>query len=418
MTVDDNYAAFAARIVSSGFITDPWFDGEPRFSSTPVVLSPAQHQALCRAGESLALVLNDALQLLLDDDDQRAAFLPLPPTQLAMLQHSGGLWHGLARADVFVTRDGLQVTELNSDTPTGEPEAIVLGALAKEGRDDVDDACAPLPARLVGLWKRLWTERVQGKGGARARIAAIVYPTEFTEDLSLIRLYRQLLEEVGFGVVLGSPFNLDGDDDGLLLFGQRPSLVLRHYKTDWWGERRPVWTDDPVTDPGPLVRSLRAVMQAEARQQAVVVNPLGAIGSQNKRLMAFCWERIHRFPTASQKLIEEFIPYSVRLETMHEAQLIADKNQWVIKSDYGAEGEEVILGVSVDDVTWRQTIAMARPGRFIAQRYFQAERDASGLIHNHGVFVVGGEACGVYTRLHGAHTDAHALSVPTLVRRS
>ena len=42
-------------------------------------------------------------------------------------------------------------------------------------------------------------------------------------------------------------------------------------------------------------------------------------------------------------------------------------------------------------------------------------RDAAGLVRNHGVFVVVGEACGVYTRLNHGLTDGRALLVPTLV---
>jgi glutathionylspermidine synthase len=133
--------------------------------------------------------------------------------------------------------------------------------------------------------------------------------------------------------------------------------------------------------------------------------------------MAFCWERIHRFSTPSQQTIQRLIPYTARLESMHEVQLRADKDRWVIKSDYGAEGDEVIIGRLTPPEVWDKTLEKARPGRFIAQRYFQARRDASGVIENHGVFVVGGEACGIYTRRDRGLTDAAALSVPTLVRR-
>lgn len=409
------YAAFAKRITALGLINDPWIDDVPRFRAEPVRLSAAEHRALCAAGEDLAAVINEAVQLLLDDEEQRRLFLPLLPTAEALLSASQGLWHGLARADVFITAEGLQVTELNSDTPTGEPEAIVLGALARQDFPDVVDSVASLPARLVAMWNAMHAAAV----GARAeRVAAIVYPTEFTEDLSLVRLYRQLLEESGWQVVLGSPFNLGVDDeDHLTLFGQRPTLVLRHYKSDWWCERQSVWLDDTVVDQAPLSGPLHALLRAQAAGNAVVVNPFGAVASQSKRLMALCWERIHRFSTSSQQIIERLIPYTARLEAMHEAQLRADKANWVIKSDYGAEGDEVIVGRLVDDATWDATLRLARPGRFIAQRYFEAAIDGEGFVRNHGVFVVGGEACGVYTRLDKGATNPTSLSVATVVER-
>lgn len=413
-----DFDAFARRIVDLGFINDPWLDGQPRFSATPTILSPVEARALLTAGEDLAAVIDEAVQLLIDDEDQRRAFLPLSPTQELMLQASQGLWHGVARADVFVTDEGLQVTELNSDTPTGEPEAIVLGLLGRQDRPDLDDPCATLAPRLAGLWHTLHERFVDDSADRTKRVAAIVYPTEFTEDLSLVRLYRQILEESGWRVVLGSPYNLSCDDDGHLeLFGERPTLVLRHYKTDWWGERQSVWTDDALMDPAPLSGPLSSLLRAQAARKAIVVNPFGAIAAQNKRLMAFCWERIHRFSTRSQEAIQALIPYTARLESMHEVQLRADKDRWVIKSDYGAEGDEVVIGRLTDIDTWEKTLEKARPGRFVAQRYFQAKRSPDGIIENHGVFVVGGEACGIYTRRDRGHTDAAALSVPTLVQR-
>jgi glutathionylspermidine synthase len=407
------YASFAERLQASGYITDPWLDGQPRFRAQPVVLSKDQHHTLCKTGEDLALVIEEAIQLLCEDPDQLAAFVPMMPAQQAMWQHAAGAWHGLARADVFFTADGVQITELNSDTPTGEPEAMVLGALATADHDGVD-ACAGLLSSLARLWRSWHVAGVDES--SRNRVAAIVYPTEFTEDLSLVRLYRQLLEEMGFAVVLGSPFNLQPDPAGVTLFGQRPTLVVRHYKTDWWGERQPVWLDDNVADAQPLWQPLQALLQAEANRQCAVMNPFGAMVSQNKRLMAFCWERIHRFPVASQRIIEAIVPYTARLETMHPAQLLGDRANWVLKSDYGAEGDEVIIGKLVDDNVWQQSLQQARPGRWVAQRYFEALRDDDGHVHNHGVFVVAGEACGVYTRLDRGHTDAASLSVATLVR--
>jgi glutathionylspermidine synthase len=407
------YAAFARRIVATGFINDPWLEGVPRFAAAPVILTPDEHAALLDVGERVAAVIDEAVQLLADDDEQCAAFVPLSSAQRAMWQASGGLWHGVARADVFATDDGWQITELNSDTPTGEPEAIVLGALGAADHPGHLDACATLPARIAALWRTLHQNLVDD---ARVPpVAAIIYPTEFTEDLSLVRLYRQLLEESGWQVVLGSPFNLVADGDGLTLFGARPSLVVRHYKTVWWGERESAWTGDEVRDRAALHGPLVALLQAQAARRCAVVNPLGAVVAQNKRVLAFCWERLHRFSTTAQRDIERFIPYTARLEAMHGEQLRADKDSWVLKSDHGAEGDEVVVGNLVDDMTWERALGAARPGRFVVQRFFRARRH-DGLIRNHGVFVVGGEACGIYTRLDDGLTDPSSLSVPTLVQ--
>jgi glutathionylspermidine synthase len=141
---------------------------------------------------------------------------------------------------------------------------------------------------------------------------------------------------------------------------------------------------------------------------------------QNKRVMAFMWEHVHRFSTRGRGLIERYVPWTSRLETLHPERLKADREGWVLKSDYGAEGEEVVIGRETDDATWSASLAHARPGRWVAQRWFQALPDArpggAGQPLNYGVFLVAGEACGVYVRRQAGATDDHAVSVPVLVR--
>ena len=86
------------------------------------------------------------------------------------------------------------------------------------------------------------------RGSRRRRrplTVGIVYPTELTDDLSVIELYARWFEARGARVVLGSPFNLRPDGQGgVAMFGVSCSVIWRHYKTDWWGERRTVWRSE------------------------------------------------------------------------------------------------------------------------------------------------------------------------------
>ena len=189
------------------------------------------------------------------------------------------------------------------------------------------------------------------KGGPRPagapappRRAGIVYPTELPEDLSLVRLYKKIFEERGWEVVLGSPYNLTHDDRGLVLFDEPISLMLRHYKTDWWGERQSAWDDEELLDPQPLEEPLESVLAAMLDARVAVVNPFGAVVPQNKRSMALMWEQIHRFSRRAQETIRAHVPVTRRLEALHKEQLAAQKDDWVLKSDYGAEGDEVVIG--------------------------------------------------------------------------
>jgi glutathionylspermidine synthase len=413
--MSQTYDAFARRIMASGVLSDPWLDGEPRFRSEPVLLNAKLARDLYRVSEEVAAVYNEMCLIVTDEPRFLDDFFGLTPFQKAMWIASQPLWHGIARADVFVTEDGLALTELNCDTPTGEAEAVVLGALATEGgATRHTDPNRELEARFATLVDTLIARELEPDA---PKAIGLVYPTEFTEDLSLVRLYKQWFESRGRNVVLGSPYNLATDEHGkTLLFDEPVGAVLRHYKTDWWGERVSVWDDDVVADAEPLGAPLQALLRGMAAGQTTVINPFGAVLPQNKRAMAFFWEHLHRFSPHAQEVIQRHVPVTSRLEIMHEEQLRVQREDWVLKSDYGAEGEEVIVGRQVTDETWRASLAHARPGRWIAQRFFRAMPvDEAGSIVNHGVFVIAGEACGLYGRVQIGSTDDRALSAPVLI---
>src|SRR6185295_4586894 len=97
----------------------------------------------------------------------------------------------------------------------------------------------------------------------------------------------------GLEVVLGSPYNLQPrPDGGVALFGTPCDLIVRHYKTDWWGERLPVWDDEaPYPDPDPLAGPLAILLRAQLAGRCAVVNPFAAVVPQTKKAMALMWEQ-------------------------------------------------------------------------------------------------------------------------------
>jgi glutathionylspermidine synthase len=192
--------------------------------------------------------------------------------------------------------------------------------------------------------------------------------------------------------------------------------LIRHYKTDWWGERSPVWDDEaPLADPQPLSRPLRAIAEGTLAGRLAVVNPFGAVLPQNKRAMAFLWEQRTRFSTDGQQAIADFVPFTARLETLDRAQLGRERDRWVLKSDYGCEGEEVIVGAEVDAAVWDAALAHALPRRWVAQRRFVPLREPDGDAVNYGLYVIAGRAAGLYARRAPGATDRGARSVAVAI---
>lgn len=387
------YADLARELRATGLITDPWIRGEERFQAEPIVLERAEWEEAVRCAEAVAEAHDEVVRLCLREPELLESFLGLTPVQRAMFAAQAPAWHGIARADLFRTARGFVCCELNSDTPSGQAEAVVLGARASSG---LHDPTAKLRDRFLRLV------------GERHRVG-IVYPTEMTEDLSMIALYRRWLGEAGIEVVLGSPFNLSLDADlGVHLLGERCDAIVRHYKTDWWSEREPVWRDAvPFPDKEPLVESLGVLFHGIAAGTCALVNPFGAVVSQNKRAMALMWERLDSFSPRARDAIQKYIPRTIRLEAATDPE----KDRWVLKSDYGCEGAEVVVGALATDSEWKECLAQAILRRWVLQERFDGGKE------NIGLYVVAGRVAGAYARVQDGPTDDRARSAGVLVKR-
>ncbi|MES1206495.1 MAG: hypothetical protein ABUS79_11200, partial [Pseudomonadota bacterium] len=130
------------------------------------------------------------------------------------------------------------------------------------------------------------------------------------------------------------------------------------------------------------------------------------------------WEERGRFSLACRQAIRRYVPFTARLETLSPGQLLAERERWVLKSDYGCEGEEVVIGAETPPAVWADVVADALPNRWIAQLRFDPLRDRRGRSINYGVYLVGGRAAGLFTRVQAQGTDRHATCGPTLVRLS
>src|SRR5439155_20342959 len=88
-------------------------------------------------------------------------------------------WHLLARADVFFTESGPVVCELNSDTPSGQAEAVLLNAYAAARCPSSVDLNAGLGHRYTEA-VAAYAARLLGVDPDWPLATAIVYPTELT----------------------------------------------------------------------------------------------------------------------------------------------------------------------------------------------------------------------------------------------
>ncbi len=424
-----DYASFAVALQHTCVISDPWVEGEERFRIKPIVLESSVYAKLKHAAEDIGRLYDEISAIVWSRPALLDEFFHLTPYQKLMWLSSSGRWHGIARLDLFLLADGrIQMCEMNSDTPSGEAETVLLNDLCFRHLLDTSGVRNPNQGFAERFCAMVWSSYQASVREPQSQpTIGIVYPTEMPEDLSMIVLYREWLRQAGFIIVAGSPYNLHSMANARVgMFDTPLDIILRHYKTDWWGERLPVWRDaDDFPDPAPLDRELRVLIGAELAGMVTVVNPLGAVLTQNKLTMAFVWQHINLFSEQAQTNIRRYVPETQRLCDSNILVIQSAKNEWVLKSDYGCEGDEVIIGRFATQEQWEVCLAMAVPERWIVQRFFEVmpEEVKSGnegtsnqqLLPNYGVYLVGGSASGIYTRLARVATDYRAISAPTFI---
>ena len=421
-TTTEGYAEFASEIVETRIISDPWVEGKERFRLEPVILSKAERKAFGDAVESVGFAFNELLSLLWKDPSLLEKHIYLTPWQRMMWTASGGLWHGIARADAFVLNDGsIQICELNADTPSGEPEAVIFNQLRHRFHPDLQNPNAGFRDAFVEMLKRSWQatfrEQLLNDPNRIPRVG-IIYPTDIPEDLSMIELYKRWCHEEGWSVQLGSPYNLSRNQAGdLQIFGKTVDLLIRHYKTDWWGEREPIlYNDEEYLDPEPLDDPLRIILGADVDGVVAIVNPFGSILAQNKATLALLHTLKGELSAKAASAISNYIPYSVRLTDVDIDELKNNRTKWVLKSDFGCEGDEVMIGPLAEQTEWEKILDDIIPERWIAQEFFEAAEDDLGNVPNYGLFLIGGRSRAIFTRFSSTSTDYRAVTAPTFVQ--
>jgi hypothetical protein len=202
----NSYTSFAHAVYETGILSDPWFDGVERFRLDGVVLTHERARRLAEAAERVAYLHNELAEIIIANPALLTEFYSLTPYQLAMWQTSGGMWHGMARADLFILEDNRIVCcELNSDTPSGHAEAVTLNELLYERNCRQHGALANPNAEIADAFIAMLHESHAKRTSAELRRVGLIYPTEMTEDLGMMTLLTTWIEQAGIAVVAGSP---------------------------------------------------------------------------------------------------------------------------------------------------------------------------------------------------------------------
>jgi uncharacterized circularly permuted ATP-grasp superfamily protein len=365
----------------------------------------------------LRVLEGTALRFLQDPEFRRNG--PFSPEALELLDIDPGYSHPavVCRPDLVWEGDRVGLLEMNADSPAMMLYADVVQDVQRElfPLNEIDEGeRLRFDRRIPDMLEALRSTYREWGGKESSPVIAIVDWAGQKTSAEQENLARQFTA-LGCPAFVCSPDQLEVRGGRLLGRGEPIDIV----------QRRVLFPD--------IVRrraELDAFLTAYKERLACVINPLRSYVVGCKAVLAeMCRpERIESLDDEDREVVRSVLPCTMSLDEIDRSEL-ADRTRWVIKPTFGSGGSGVIIGRYVDESTWNEAIARARPGEWVVQRYLRIPlyrvplmtSSASALVSlysNWNPFFFGGVASGGITRVSSdpvVGISARGALLPTII---
>lgn len=296
------------------------------------------------------------------------------------------------RYDAFErAKGGVFFSEFNYDKPSLQREIIISDLYNPEGNPNRGFADR-FRRGISDLWAQF------GNGADPPQVGMLFDPNHY-DEAHLAYLFADLLKPLGYPCRFAGGRNLRVRGEKLSAFGEPLDLVLHQYPTEFSHE---------INDyPGLLKLYERGVI--------LLLNDPRAIIPQAKSFFAYLWELLQNHPQVlsgeEQAAIKETIPYTRMFDPLDAGELLAGREQWVLKSVFGRYSEAVYIGAMMNDCEWRETVNYVRQSaqphimqefvpikRRVVSCYNGREYENAVGFGNYGIYFTCGEFAGTCVR--------------------
>lgn len=388
---------------------DSWSAGRRYLSLACVVVEPHEAAKLRDLAQQFCRLIDTAVDAILEDRDWWSTLAwPWPAIELARQEppHPGARASLYGRFDFLLDNRGhWQLIEFNADTPSGGREATGLEPAI---RREVYPHLGRLERVSVGshLVDAIRT-RLETDMESKRRVG-IISTHSWLEDMAQATWLGWRLRRAGIDACVGDVADLRVGATNITLHGQPVDALYRFFPVERL-YRRPLFAQ---------------VSEATIERKLLALNGLRAFLAQSKACLAWLWSNRDSLSRDDRAVIESHLPATLVARERSARELLPDA---VVKHVNGREGDSVVFGRTLVDKPedWE---ARLLEGGYIVQRLVRSTpvRDvvvddlASTVTVAHdrvacvGVFVIGGQFGGAYTRLDGPITTSRATYAATL----
>lgn len=241
------------------------------------------------------------------------------------------------RYDAFEKADGgVFFSEFNYDKPSLQREIIISNLFNPQGNPNHGFA-EKFRQGISDLWGKY------GNGSIQPTVGMLFDPNHY-DEAHLAFLFADLLEPLGYPSRFVGGRNLRVKGERPSAFGDPLDLILHQYPTEFSHE----------------INDYLAMLKLYEQGSLLLLNDPRAIIPQAKSFFAYLWELLQNTPAVlsseEQTAIRDTIPYTRMFNPLDVEELLANREQWVLKSVFGRYSEAVYIGFMMNDREWQDTI--------------------------------------------------------------
>lgn len=366
------------------------------FTMDSLVINKQHYKELEEASEKIWSVIEKTVELVRENCNIFCPVLGIEDSlQDLVTQSITGHTAFIARLDWGVDPKGnWRMLEINSETPAGIMESIVLNDIIKS---ETGIKLSDPNKHLVKLIREAFSGIVNDYNQYRAiRNIGFVTPS-FSEDWYNTKLLSEFLKDMPYNVSLGEISGLEAKEKKLYLYGEPLDAVYRYYPLDWLA-------NDPYFE---------GVIEA-LKENSPSINPPVSFISQSKAFLALIWELAEQgfYEDDDRKLIDKYIP-----KTSLTAKKMRGTENYCIKPFFGREGQEITFSFSkkekkANNCIYQEWIDLQTVPLQLHTTVYSVQNSVCPIF---GTYIVNRKFGGIYTRGGSRVTDHNAVYISTFI---
>lgn len=298
------------------------------------------------------------------------------------------------RFDTFIDKDNrVYFSEFNYDKPCGQKEIHLA-----EKCDFPGNLNEGFIKGIVNYLLEICDEFTRNK--EKINVGFLMDPCHY-EELHHTYYFKDLLKNSKLNIIPVGNNNLSVKDGYVYAFSKvKLDVILKLFPTEFSYE----------------IKNIEDILEVFDKGKVLLLNDPRIIGVQAKGLYAYFWDMIRNNSTklkdTDKEIIKKCIPYTEILTRKNIDKVLANKDDYVIKSSLGRYSQEVYIGKCYEEKTWKEQVkAVLESGKIhivqdlidIREEYTYApdydNRNTPIIAYgNYGLYIMNKEVKGILVR--------------------